>query len=243
VDLGSPDLDGAKAFYGGLFGWEADVQTDPAAGGYTVFRLRGKSVAGLGPQQSPGPPYWTTYVSVADADTTVATAKGAGANVLAAPFDVLDAGRMAIFADPQGAVISVWQPKAHLGAELINEHGTLCWNELVTNDIEGAKSFYATVFGWGSETHGEGQGAYTEWKVAGQSVGGMLELGPQFPPGMPPCWTVYFAVDDCDAAVARVQELGGSVTMGPMDIESGRFAVVADPQGAVFSVITLARAM
>src|SRR4051794_38236280 len=117
IDLGSPDQEASKRFYGGLFGWEAMSPGPPEeTGGYEMFTMRGRLVAGLGPQQSPGPPYWTTYVSTDDADKTVAAAREAGATVFMEPMDVMEAGRMAVFADPVGAVISVWQPNQHPGA-------------------------------------------------------------------------------------------------------------------------------
>jgi predicted enzyme related to lactoylglutathione lyase len=153
--------------------------------------------------------------------------------------DVLDVGRMAVFTDPVGAVFSIWQPGTHPGAQLVNEPGTWSWSELVTTDVDASKRFYGDVFGWTSTTHGEGVGAYTEWEVQGRSVGGMMLKPPMMPAEVPPHWAVYFSVADTDTAVARVAELGGSVMMPPMDIEPGRFAVVADPTGAVFNVIAL----
>jgi hypothetical protein len=239
VDLQSGDVDASKSFYGALFGWTADAAPDPEAGGYTMFQLAGKNVAGLGPQMNPGPPAWATYVSVVDADDTVAKVKQAGGTVFMEPMDVLDSGRMAVFADGQGAALAIWQPKAHPGAQLVNEAGTFSWNELATRDIEGAKAFYGQVFGWEGQTHEMGPMVYTEWKVDGQSIGGMMEMGPQYPPDVPPHWLVYFTVDDCDGTVARAQELGGSVAVPAMDIPQGRFSVLIDPQGAVFAVIQM----
>jgi predicted enzyme related to lactoylglutathione lyase len=241
VDMGSPDLSLARAFYSGLFGWDAP-EGPPEAGGYSVCLLQGKSVAGLGPQMSPeAPPSWLTYVNVDDADATVAKVKAAGGTVFVEPMDVMDVGRMAVFADPQGAVIGLWQPGTHLGAELVNDPGTFCWSELVTNDLDGAKAFYKAVFDWGAEDQGPpgGPPAYTEWKLSGRSIGGMMPKTPEMPAEMPPLWGVYFAVDDADAAAAKAQELGGALFMGPVDIEPGRFAVLADNQGVMFQVIAL----
>lgn len=241
VDLGSPDLEAAKAFYGGLFGWDTPAGP-PEAGGYTVCELGGKTVAGLGPKMMPdAPTVWTTYVNVDDADATAGKVTANGGSVLFGPTDVLEAGRMAIFADPHGAVLGLWQPGNHLGAQLANEPGTLCWNELITTDLEGSKAFYGAVFGWEAEDQGPpgGPPAYTEWKLGGRSIGGMMLKHGDMPADMPPSWGVYFAVDDADAAAARVQQLGGALLMGPTDIEPGRFAVVADPQGAVFNLIRL----
>ncbi len=241
VDLGSPDLAKAKEFYSGLFGWECP-EGPPEAGGYSVCLLGGKTVAGLGPQMNPEfPPVWMTYVNVDDADATVAKVSANGGMVCAAPMDVMDVGRMSIVADPVGAVIGLWQPKTHLGAQLVNEPGTLCWNELITTDLDASRAFYKAVFGWDAEDQGPpgGPPAYTEWKLAGRSVGGMMLKQADMPAEMPPNWGVYFAVADADATVAKAQELGGAVFMGPTDIEPGRFAVLADNQGVVFNVLKL----
>lgn len=235
VDLGTPDPAKAADFYSALFGWNVQ-QGPPEAGGYAIAELRGRPVAGLGPQQSPGPPYWSTYVNVDDADAAVASAEAAGGSVVVPGTDVLDVGRMAFFADPVGAVIGVWQPKLHRGAGIVNEPGTLTWNELVTTDTAAAQSFYGKVFGWGSVTHGEGAGAYTEFQVNGRSIAGMMQR-PAEMPEMPPYWGVYFNVADTDATAKKIGELGGQVVMPPRDIEPGRFAVVADPAGAMFQVI------
>jgi uncharacterized protein len=239
VDLGTPDIGKAIEFYSGLFGWEIE-QGGPETGGYSIAMLRGKPVAGLGPQMNPGPPYWTTYIQVSSTDETLEKAKAAGGKVLMEPMDVMDAGRMAVISDPIGAVISVWQTIQFPGAAIVNEPNTYSWSELVTTDTEASKEFYGAVFGWGSETHGEGGPmAYTEWKIGGRSVGGMMEKPPMMPAHVPPHWGVYFSVDGTEAAMDKVKELGGQVVMGPMDVEPGKFAVVSDPQGAVFNIITL----
>jgi len=239
VDLGTSDIGKAIEFYSGLFGWQIE-QGPPEAGGYSIAMRRGRPVAGLGPQMNPGPPYWTTYVNVDSADDVVAMAKTNGGKVLLEPMDVMDVGRMAVFADPIGAAIAVWQAGSHPGAGVVNEPNSYGWSELVTTDTEASKRFYEAVFGWGSETHGEGGPmAYTEWKVDGRSVGGMMKKPPMMPAEVPPHWGVYFTVDGTEAAMDKVKELGGQVLMGPMDVEPGKFAVVQDPQGAVFNVITL----
>ncbi len=237
ADLGT-DLEVAKPFYTGLFGWEAP-DLGPEAGGYLIAQLRGRPVAGLGPQMNPGPPAWTTYINVDDADAVARSVGAAGGQVFAAPFDVLQAGRMGIFADPAGAVFGLWQPREHRGAGIVNEPGTMCWNELVTTDTEGAADFYGSVFGWDVAVHGEGPAAYTEWQLGGRSIGGMMAKPEGMPAEIPPNWGTYFAVDDADAAVSRAIELGGSVLMGPTDIEPGRFAVLRDPTGAVFNVLAM----
>jgi uncharacterized protein len=238
VDLGTPDIAKASAFYSALFGWTVQ-QGPPEAGGYSIAELRGRPVAGIGPQQNPGPPVWATYVNVDDADKVVALVAGAGGTVFVAPMDVMDVGRMAVFADPAGAVIGVWQPKSHKGAGIVNEPGTLTWNELMTTDTAAAEAFYGQVFGWGAVTHGEGAGAYTEFQIDGRSIAGMMEKPAEMPAEVPPYWGIYFAVADTDATAKRVGELGGTIMMPPRDIEPGRFAVFFDPTGAMFSVITM----
>jgi predicted enzyme related to lactoylglutathione lyase len=238
VDLGTPDLDAARAFYGSLFGWEI-VDQGEEAGHYSMCMLRGLPVAGMGPQMNPGPPHWTTYVSVADADAAVGKVKDAGGTVFMDPMDVMDVGRMAIFADTEGAVAAVWQPRAHKGAGIVNEPGSLCWNELASRNTAAAKQFYGAVFGWGANTSPGPPMEYTEWMLGDTAIGGMMEMGPHMPPDIPPHWLAYFAVADCDASAAQIKEQGGAVHAGPMDIPAGRFAAGADPQGASFGVIAL----
>jgi len=241
IDLGSPDVAVSTAFYGKLFGWKAEDQGEQA-GHYTMFSLRGKHVGAVSPLQPGQPPAWTTYVSVDDADVTVKAARDAGATVLLEPMDVMTAGRMAVLMDPAGAVISIWQPRDHLGAQLANEPGSFCWNELASRDIDTAKRFYDAVFGWEGETSAYAGGTYTEFKRDGRTIGGMMEMGADWPAEVPPHWTVYFAVEDCDQSASRAQELGGSIAMQPTTIPAGRFATLVDPQGARFSVIALSGA-
>ena len=231
VDLGSPNATEAAAFYGGLFGWEAAMDPRPEAGGYGMFRLRGKTVAGLGPQMNTeAPPFWAVYVTVADADASAALATDHSATLVMDPMDVLDAGRMAIVSDPLGSFISLWQPLATAGAELVNEPGTFTWNELSTPNVATASEFYVAVFGWGL-LDGSGDHA-AHFTVDGEVVCGAHTAGP----GEPPAWSVWFSVEDCDASAARAVELGGSVLMPPDDMSFGRGALVADPHGAVFGI-------
>jgi predicted enzyme related to lactoylglutathione lyase len=240
VDIGT-DVAAAKDFYCPLFGWEAaDAGPPELTGGYGFFLKGGKMVAGYGPQQNPGPPFWTTYVTVADADDVAKKVEAAGGTVVLAPMDVMDQGRMAVFQDAQGAFVSVWQPGSHKGAQLVNEPGAFCWNELNTRDVEGSKAFYSAVFGWDGVTHEGGPMPYTEFQLAGQSIAGMMQMPPMIPAEVPPHWLVYIAVDDTDVTVDRAQQLGGAVRMPPMDIPTGRFAILADPQGATLGVIRLA---
>jgi hypothetical protein len=207
-----------------------------------MLQRDGRNVAGLGPTQTDDQPaMWTTYVSTADAEGVAAKVREAGGEVVLEPFDVLGAGRMAVLADPAGASISVWQPQTHHGADVVNEPGSLCWNELATRDIDEAKAFYRTVFGWEGDTNAYGDTSYTEWKLGGRTIGGMIAMNDEWPAEVPPQWMVYFAVEDVDAATRRVEELGGKVAVAPNDTPAGRFAVVNDPHGAVFSIIALAQ--
>jgi predicted enzyme related to lactoylglutathione lyase len=237
VDVSSPDLARTKEFYSALFGWEIP-NGPPEAGGYSLAMVRGRTVAGVSPQMNPAaPPAWTSYVNVDSVDGTVKLVADNGGTVLMPPMDVMDAGRMAIFADPVGAVIGLWEPGNHTGAQVVNEAGTYSWSELLTTDVERSKAFYGAVFGWTPKVHGDGPDAYVEFEVGGRSIAGMMLKPPSMPAEIPSYWGVYFTVDDADAAAKRVAELGGTVMMGPMDIEPGRFAGVIDPTGAMFSVI------
>jgi predicted enzyme related to lactoylglutathione lyase len=243
VDLGTPDIEGAARFYGGLFGWSVpEGESSEQTGGYRQAMLRDKPVAGVMPLMQEGqPPAWSTYVSVEDADATAAKVREAGGMAMAEPMDVMDLGRMAIFADPAGAVFGIWQPGTFVGAGVVNEHGALSWNELNTRDPEAAKAFYGDVFGWDFEDNDMGEmGTYTSLKLGDSPVGGMLNMaGRGVPEEVPAHWQVYFAVDDTDAAVDQAKQGGGSVMVEPIDIPAGRFSILTDPHGASFAVIAL----
>ena len=238
IDIGT-DTEAAKAFYCPLFGWEGqDAGPPEETGGYGFFTRDGLMIAGYGPQQSPGPPYWSTYVAVDDADDVTKRVEAAGGNVVVPPMDVMTAGRMAVYQDPEGSFFAVWQAGEHRGAQLVNEPGALCWNELNTRDLDQAERFYREVFGW-ETVRSAGDMTYLEAKVGGESVAGMLPMPPMVPEQVPSHWLVYFAVADVDATVAHAQELGGSLLAGPMEVPVGRFAVLSDPQGAAFAAIRL----
>jgi predicted enzyme related to lactoylglutathione lyase len=242
VDRGTPDLDAAEKFYGPLLGWEIpELPNSAEMGGYRRAKKGGKDVAGAMPLMQEGqPPAWSTYVAVADADATAAAVKDAGGSVISEPMDVMELGRMAIFADPTGAVFGIWQPGTFAGAELVNEPGALAWNELGTRDPGAAKAFYAAVFGWGFRDNDMGEmGTYTEWLNGDDSIGGMMDVSGRLPDEIPAHWLVYFAVDDADAAVETVKSSGGGVSFGPIDIPAGRFAIATDPWGAAFAVIQM----
>jgi predicted enzyme related to lactoylglutathione lyase len=243
ADLGTPDIEAAAAFYGGLFGWDIpESENAEQTGGYRQAMKNGKPVAGVMPLMQEGqPPAWSSYVSVEDADATTAKVKEAGGTVMVEPMDVMDLGRMAVFADPTGAVFGIWQPGTFIGAGLVNEPGALSWNELNTRDSAGAKAFYGTVFGWDFKEDDMGEmGTYTTLMLGEGMVGGMLNMDDRgVPAEVPAHWQLYFAVEDTDAAVDRVKQGGGSVMVEPMEVPAGRFAILADPHGASFAVIAL----
>ena len=241
VDLSSPDLEASNSFYGTLFGWAVETDPRPDSGGYGMFTLRGHNVAGLGPAQPGRPPMWSTYITVESADAMAEKARQAGGSVLLEPMDVLDVGRMAVLADPVGAAISIWQPRAHKGADLVNEPGTFCWNELQTRDLERSKEFYPAVFGWSGEHSAEPM-IYTEWKLQGNTIAGMMPMPDQVPDDVPAHWSVYFAVEDCAATVDRAKEFGATIAASPTEIPPGIFAVIVDPQGAAFNVLQFGQA-
>ena len=241
IDIGT-DVEGAKAFYSALFGWDAAEAGPPEeSGGYGFFLQGGRMVAGFGPQQNPGPPVWTMYVMVPDAEAIAAKVTAAGGQVIVPPMDVMGQGHMAVFTDHAGAFFSVWQPGQHRGAQVVKEPGSFCWAELDTRDVEGSKRFYGEVFGWGSETS-TGEMTYTEFKVPGggenDSVAGMMDMPPEVPAEVPAYWLVYLEVADVDAAATKVGELGGSITVPAMDFPGGRFALATDPQGAMFGLMS-----
>ncbi|HUF83729.1 MAG TPA: VOC family protein [Acidimicrobiia bacterium] len=240
VDLRTPDVEDARRFYGGVFGWDSEP-ADPEHHDSTMFMLRGKRVAGVGQQPSDGgEPGWTTYINVDDTAATTARAQAEGATVVQAPHDVGDGTRVAGFVDPVGATIGIWELGPDHGSQLVNEPNTLCWNELATRDIDTARDFYRAVFGWGVRTNPFEGTVYTEWKVGDHSVGGMIQMTDEWPDDVGSHWMTYFAVDDCDASTDHAEELGGKVLDPPIDIPPGRFAVLNDPQGAVFSILEMA---
>jgi len=238
VDVSSPDLDKSRAFYGGLFGWDAQVVPDPQAGGYTMFFLDGKMVGAAGPTFGPDQhPAWATYVCSADADATAQAVKDAGGQVLMGPMDVMGQGRMAVLVDSTGAHVSIWQPQAHRGAELVNEPGSFCWNELYTRDLPAAKEFYQKVFGWNGEDTDMSGSPYTVFKVDDRPIAGGMDMSKLLPDSIPPHWLVYFSVTNTDDTIAKAKELGATILAGPQPTPMGPMAVIQDPVGAAFAVI------
>jgi uncharacterized protein len=237
VDLIARDPAAARRFYAELFGWLVEAG-GPEAGGYAMATVEGRNVAGFnGEMQLDHPPVWSTYLACNDLDAAIAAAEQAGATLAIPAMDVMDAGRMAFLQAPGGGVFGLWQAGRHTGFGVANEPNTVTWNEFVTRDYAGAKEFYSAVFGYTYTELGDGTFQYSTIEVDGNTVGGIGTLPAEVPAHVPPHWRVYFAVPDCDAAVARVSELGGSVLRPPADMPYGRHADVADPQGAMFALI------
>jgi uncharacterized protein len=242
-ELATTDQKAGVAFYRDLFGWDLNEQPIGPTEVYSMFLMRGKEVAAaytLQPEerQSGAPPHWNLYVAVANVDETVKRATGLGAKVLAPPFDVMDAGRMAVLQAPDGSVFPVWQAQKHPGAKILNEPGALCWSELTTRDTKAAESFYTALFGWTAK-HGAPSAAmeYTEFSNQGKPGVGMMPMPAHMPAGVPSYWMPYFQVADCDGSAAKAKGLGAKVMVPPQDIsKTGRFAILSDPQGAMFAV-------
>ena len=235
VDLSTPDAEDAKAFYGGLFGWEFRDDPIPGGGVYTMCFREGDAVGAI-VQQDEQPAHWNNYVSVESADETAAKVTDLGATLIEDPFDVMDFGRMAVLADPGGAMLCVWEARSHIGAGRVNDIGCMGWNELQTRDSEAAGDFYRPLFGWEMEPiEDNGAVVYTTIKNAGSTNGGFMPLSEEHGDA-PSFWIPYFTVSSCDEAVEKVQDSGGVLFAGPMDLPAGRIAVLGDPQGAVFAV-------
>jgi uncharacterized protein len=237
ADLMTTDLEAAKRFYPALLGWEPHP-TSEEFGGYHMCRLGGDEVVGLGRTMAPDQPAaWAIYFATNDAEASANKVEAAGGKVLAAPTDVGEAGRMAQFLDPSGAAFAVWQAGEFAGAGKLEEPGAISWAELVTRDTGRAGDFYRQVFGW-SPTSADVGMPYTMFNLGDRPVAGMMAMTPdQFPAEVPAHWMLYFEVADTDATAANAARLGGRVTHPPTDIEPGRFAVLNDPQGAVFSIV------
>jgi predicted enzyme related to lactoylglutathione lyase len=259
VDTSQPDPEAAVDFYRGLFGWEfEDVMPPGSEGKYFMARLRGGDVAAVGsiPEAAPPMAMWNTYIWVDSADDAASKVQDAGGGVLMEPFDVMDAGRMAVVTDREGAALCVWQAKQNKGAEIVNEPGSLNFNGLATRDVEGARSFYGSVFGWTTLAVG---GGAEMWTLPGygdhlerdnpdlrkmiaetggppgfEDVVASINPIPDDQPDTPAHWSVTFAVDDADAAAAKATELGGTVIVPPFDAPWVRMTIINDPQGATF---------
>lgn len=240
IDLTTADGDAAAAWYGELFGWTAEEQPS-GQGRYWMFTLGGRNVAGMGemsPEMKAGgmPTVWNSYVSVDDVDAMVAKAGELGAKVMFPPMDIPYTGRMAYLTDPEGAVFALWQDKGHCGASVANEENTWCWSEHDAKDLEPASAFYGKLFDWKVTDGDNGMKLY---HVGDNAVAHAMQIAPEWG-DMPPCWMVYFMVDDVDATTKRVEASGGKVHVPGMDIPIGRFSLVSDPQGGMFYLFQMA---
>jgi predicted enzyme related to lactoylglutathione lyase len=238
VDAATTDAAAAKSFYTGLFGWEMEDNDAGDGAVYTTCRIGGDAVCGLyemsEEMRSTGaPPNWTSYVSVDSADAAVARAKELGGGAIDGAFDVLDIGRMAVLKDPQGAVFAVWQPRARIGAERVNDVGCLCMNELATTDIEAARSFYEGLFGWTTETVDAGPEGPLALAHNGETLNASFFAVRD---GAPAHWRPVFTVESTETAVERVCELGGKQLLEPLELPDGSIAMVLDPQGVLFAL-------
>ncbi len=243
TDIYSKDPIVSIKFLTELFGWTyKNIPTDKG-GDYTMFLLNGKAVAGAMP--IPGdmegmPSLWSNYVTVDNVDDATNRAKELGAKVTMPPMDVMDAGRMATIEDPTGAALALWQPKNHIGAQIVNTTGTMSWNELYTNDVAKSKDFYSELLGWTYEDMEMPDGSiYTTIKNGKRMNGGMMKIAPEMGP-MPPNWTVYFTVQDIAETLKKVKELGGTVIMDTKVVGVGKLAAVTEPTGGAFMVIEMA---
>ena len=244
IDLMSPDVDASKSFYQSVFGWDAEDNFDDEGNRiYTQFKQGDHIVAGLG-GQAPGmegmPAFWNTYIASDDVAATAAAVTEAGGTVMMPPMQVMDAGHMAIFADPTGAAFSVWQANEHRGAGIANEPNTWSWNELMSRDIDTAKDFYSAVFGWEYEAMDMGPGGTYHVIKGGEhnGLGGLMAMPPHMPEQVPNHWLVYFTVSDIKTTLDAVKEAGGQVAQEPFEAPGvGHIAIAHDPAGGAFSVL------
>jgi hypothetical protein len=240
VTLSTSDVAAAKRFYGGLFGWRFNDMPAGPGQTYTFLELDHKSVGGLSaitPEMGSAPPHWMPFINVRSADEIAKRVAQNGGKVMYAPADVMDVGRMGALADPAGARVAFWEPKRHKGAALVAETGAICWNELLTPDIEAAGRFYRAVFDWSSDlVDTSADSSYTIFKIGSSMIAGMMAR-PARLKDVPPNWLTYFGVTDPDATAAKASQLGGKVMQPPTDIPGiGRFAVLLDGQGAAFAI-------
>lgn len=238
AELSSPDQAAAKDFYAPLLGWQINDVPIGEGAVYSIALVDGLEVAAIAPQPPQQrdvglAPVWSSYVSVQSADATAQHAKDLGGNVHAPAFDVMDAGRMAVIQDPQGAYFMVWQAKDTIGAKLVNAPGALVWNELASPNLDASTSFYSHLFNWEIAPFEGSPEPYLSIRNAGANNGG---IRPLTPPGSPPHWLIYFGVKSIEDALANVTALGGATLAGPIDIQMAEIAVIQDPQGAVLAL-------
>jgi predicted enzyme related to lactoylglutathione lyase len=242
AQVNSTDAETSKSFYMDMFGWgkvEIPMGDDFS---YTMFQHQGEYVAAhasmMPEMQAAGmPSHWTNFVTVDDVDALIDVVKANGGTIIFGPVDVMDNGRLLGLQDPTGAQLFLWQPQNHIGAGIVNTVGAMCWNELLTRDAETAKTFYSKLLGW--EYCGDEH--YIHIRNRGRNNGGMMKMDENFGE-MPPMWMVYFHVEDIDAAMKRVEELGGRVVTQKMEApDTGWFTVIEDPTDAVFYIMQLAK--
>ncbi|MEU8487157.1 VOC family protein [Streptomyces sp. NPDC048641] len=241
ADAMFPDLEAAKAFYGELLGWTFE-EGQEEFGNYTQAKSDGKRVGALSPTM-PGmegtPPAWNLYLATPDVKAAAARVKEAGGTLVTEPMEVRDFGSMVTVQDPAGVFFSLWQPGTHEGFEKVGEPGSFAWAEVTTRDTAKTDGFFEAAFPFEVKKIADENVDFNIWELDGQPQLGRFKMTEDFPPQVPSYVNVYFAVDDCDAAVATVTRLGGKLHYGPTDTPFGRFAAVTDPQGAAFSVIDL----
>jgi predicted enzyme related to lactoylglutathione lyase len=246
IELGTTDQTAAKSFYGALFGWVPNDMPMGPSEVYTIFRIDGRDAAAgytlRADQRAQNvPSHWMPYIMVESADASAAKVAPLGGKVIVAPFDVMDAGRMSVIADPAGAYFCLWQAKKSAGNGIAGVHGTMCWADLSTPDPERAKAFYSGLFGWQLMAGEKDTSGYLHIKNGDQFIGGVPPAAHR-QPGVPPHWLAYFQVDDVDATANKAKEMGANLFLPPMSMEGvGRFSVIADPQGAVFAIFKSAR--
>ncbi|HEY6638564.1 MAG TPA: VOC family protein [Solirubrobacterales bacterium] len=245
VSLATTDVDGATTFYRELLGvdWEPAPGSSEETGGYGFFVKDGKQIGGMGPTQQEGQPSaWSSYIKVEDADATAEKVNEAGGQVVFGPVDLPnESGRVAMLQDPTGAFVWINQQQKHPGAELVNEPGSWTWNNLLTRDLEVAKSFYGQVFGWTAIHNEEAPPGILMWQVEGQrwpeGMGGLMEISDDLPGDTPAHWQVYFIVENADRAIEQATSGGAKLGFGPIDVPVARLATLVDPQGAVVSIM------
>ena len=242
-ELSTSDQKAASTFYSTLFGWQVNDTPMGPTETYTIFKTRGRDAAAActlrKEEKDMGvPPHWNSYISVKNVDESAKKAQSLGGTILAQPFDVMDAGRMAVIQDPTGAFFCLWQPGKSIGVHVLGEPGALCWTELSTRDTKKAESFYTQLFGWTPKHSAPGSPMqYTEFSVNGRPSIGMMPMPEMIPAQVPPFWLPYFQVSDVDATASKAKGLGAQIFVAPQDImDAGRFAVLADPQGASFAI-------
>jgi predicted enzyme related to lactoylglutathione lyase len=248
VDLNAHDKDAAVSFYSDLFGWSVrDADTGPDGPPYGLFFLGDEAVAGVGQMsdemKTQGvPPMWNSYINVEGIEDVVAAAERLGASIVAPVMQVMDAGKMAFITDPSGGTVAFWEAGSHVGAGIVNQPDTFCWNELATRDVDAAMDFFGDLLGWEFQENPHAPSVYYIVKLKGRNNGGILQMTDEWG-DISPHWMTYFAVADVDSSAQKLKDLGGTVHHAPFDTAAGRLAVVSDAQGAMFHMITLTDTM